>query len=251
MFLRKMLLIEIQDDGFSLAAANKKEILAYEHFSHGIQNGLSDIVNFKQVHKITENTTRLVLKSKQLIFRFATFPVMKRNELDFAAKSKIADLFPIDLKQYVVDYKSQKLDGSIEVMYAGAPSVMLERCTESLKEIKQKAVVVDVFQSCIARCLPNPDYCLLLSLSQSISLTIVEKGRIIAINEIPFDNSNDNNETFMELNRFFGIRKRDEKTIYMEEKLFLLEPYFKERGFEVQWIDPVLLVFAGLLLRKP
>ena len=253
MIKRKALLLEIQDDGFIIAAGSNNELLAYEHFGHSIKDGmlvdqsafLSSVKNFRQQHKVKGRTIRLVLKSKHLIFRFVSFPTMKSNELAFAAKSKMGDLFPIDIKQYVIDYKATETPDGIEVMYAGVPAAMLEGYTAALKDAKQKTIVVDVFQNCIVRCLPQEDYCLLLNLSQNISLTIVEKGRIQTIQELPF-----NSETTMELNRFLGIRKQGSKVIYMEEKLFSLEEYFKERGFSIQWVDPSPLALKGLILRR-
>lgn len=122
------------------------------------------------------------LKTSECILRFASFPPLTSKELAGALRYNAANLFPLSLENYIVDYTcSLSVTGNTRVLLAAIPKDLVEGYIDIFTDLGLRIERVTIFQDAVAASLHKtgkPDSLLITEMGGKINIAILENGMV-------------------------------------------------------------------------
>lgn len=151
----------------------------YEQLIDGISGALTKL-------KLRIKNAAFTVQSTSIIRRELEMPRVKTNDLESMIRYEIEQYLPIDLSEYLIDYKVQEekkevSDSTMRVLIAAMPSEIASKHVELAGRIGLEPKVLDINSNAISKLFGDYDFNKTIALLDvgynSINISIVSGGR--------------------------------------------------------------------------
>jgi hypothetical protein len=208
------------------------------------------ILDYIKENKIKTKNIFIILNNRKLILRTKSFSNVKDKEIGKIISNNYSEYFPIELDNYIVDYKIiRKYEEITDVLLVANEHRISETIMDLVLSIKLKPTCINIFHNCVTTYLATLDkteYLIVMSYIDKIYIVHMSCGYIKGLRETVFDGI-DNVSKIDGIVRFSGYKFNK---VYLHTDEEWIKLYFEENRIYIVNLGEDLFIKGSILAYK-